>query len=138
MKNCVVKLDDKKSQTKIDRWNKISLSAATQSKRGIVPEVGNVINFDYMISKLKDDGNTYILYESADSETISNFNKIINTKDYINIIIGPEGGFSSDEIKKAKENNIKFLTLGKRILRTETAAIAFLSYVMINYELNNN
>ncbi len=137
MKNCVVKLDDKKSQTKIDRWNKISLSAATQSKRGIVPEVGSVINFDDMISRLKDDGNTYILYESADSETISNFNKIINTKDYINIIIGPEGGFSSDEIKKAKENNIKFLTLGKRILRTETAAIAFLSYVMINYELNN-
>jgi 16S rRNA (uracil1498-N3)-methyltransferase len=137
MKNCVVKLDDKKSKCKIDRWNKISLSAATQSKRGIVPIVEDVIDFDSMIDKLKNEKNTYLLYEDAKASTKAEFNNINKIKDEINFIVGPEGGFNPIEIEKAKNAGIKFLTLGERILRTETAPLAFLSYVMLNYELNN-
>ncbi len=137
MTNCVVKLDDKKSQSKIDRWNKISLSASTQSKRGIVPEVECVMEFDKMIDAVKDDKNTYLLYEDADGSTIEEFKDINKIKDNINFIVGPEGGFSKQEIEKAKKSGIKLLTLGKRTLRTETAPIAFLSYIMINYEMNN-
>lgn len=137
MKNCVVKLDDKKSKGKIDRWNKISLSAATQSKRGIVPMVEDVIDFDSMIDKLKNEKNTYLLYEDAKASTKAEFNNINKIKDKINFIVGPEGGFNPIEIEKAKNAGIKFLTLGERILRTETAPLAFLSYVMLNYELNN-
>ena len=137
MKNCVVKLDDKKSKGKIDRWNKISLSAATQSKRGIVPIVEDVIDFDSMMDKLKNEKNTYLLYEDAKASTKAEFNNINKIKDKINFIVGPEGGFNPIEIEKVKNTGIKFLTLGERILRTETAPLAFLSYVMLNYELNN-
>lgn len=136
MKNCVVKLDDKKSMSKIDRWNKISLSAATQSKRGIVPKVDSVISFDDMVTRLSSTKNTYLLYEDSSDDTISLYEEIKNTKDEINFIVGPEGGFTKEEINKAKNFGIKLITLGKRILRTETAPIVFLSYIMLNYELN--
>lgn len=136
MKNCVVKLDDKKSVSKIDRWNKISLSAATQSKRGIVPKVDSIISFDDMVTRLSSTKNTYLLYEDSSDDTISLYEEIKNTKDEINFIVGPEGGFTKEEINKAKNFGIKLITLGKRILRTETAPIVFLSYIMLNYELN--
>ena len=136
MKNCVVKLDDKKATSKIDRWNKISLSAATQSKRGIVPKVENITSFDDMISKLSGTKNTYLLYEDSTEDSISLYDEIKNIKDEINFIVGPEGGFTKDEINTAVNSGIKLITLGKRILRTETAPIVFLSYIMLNYELN--
>ena len=137
MSNCVVRLDDKKAQGKIDRWNKISLSAATQSKRGIIPNVANVISFDDMLKNIGQSENAYLLYENASRETIVELEQLSKISNSINIIVGPEGGFTDSEIKKVKNSNIKLLTLGKRILRTETAAIALLSFIMLNNELKN-
>lgn len=138
MQTCVVKVDDKKIQSKIDRWNKISLSAATQSKRGVIPIVKSPISFDEMINQIKDDKNSFVLYENSKSETIKNLDILKNIDNNVNIVVGPEGGFSDKEIKLVTDNNIKLLSLGRRILRTETAGLAIMSYIMLNAEYNKN
>lgn len=147
---CVAKIEDKKSEKKIERYNKISKSAAEQSKRHIVPEVHDPIDYKKMIDKivavnLDDNGNaieTYnlLFYENAAgiTETREKIAKIKENKDKkkveVNVIIGPEGGFSEKEITLAKNSNIDILSLGDRILRTETAAVTALSILM--YELS--
>ena len=138
MQTCVVKVDDKKIQSKIDRWNKISLSAATQSKRGVIPIVKSPISFDEMINQIKDDKNSFVLYENSKSETIKNLDILKNIDNNVNIVVGPEGGFADKEVKQVIDNNIKLITLGKRILRTETAGLAILSYIMLNAEYKKN
>lgn len=138
MQTCVVKVDDKKIQSKIDRWNKISLSAATQSKRGVIPIVKSPISFDEMINQIKDDKNSFVLYENSKSETIKNLDILKNIDNNVNIVVGPEGGFADKEVKQVIDNNIKLITLGKRILRTETAGLAILSYIMLNSEYKKN
>lgn len=129
----VVKMEGKKISAKIERLNKISKSAAEQSKRNIIPEVKNPLSFDEMLNKIK--GTPSILfYENA--QGINKTRKYIadlKTSKEVNIIIGPEGGFSDKEIEKAKDNGVEILSLGNRILRTETAAVAALSIFM--YEL---
>ncbi len=138
MQTCVVKVDDKKIQSKVDRWSKISLSAATQSKRGVIPIVKSPISFDEMINQIKDDKNSFVLYENSKSETIKNLDILKNIDNNVNIVVGPEGGFSDKEIKLVTDNNIKLLSLGRRILRTETAGLAIMSYIMLNAEYNKN
>ena len=143
---CVAKIDDKKAEKKIDRFNKISKSAAEQSKRHIIPEIKEPIEFKKMILELSNKkGFNLLFYENAlgITETKKILSKIIesvrNGKDKnidINVIIGPEGGFSEKEIEMAKNANIDILSLGNRILRTETAAITALSILM--YDLSAN
>ena len=135
---CVAKIDDKKSDKKIERFNKISKSAAEQSKRHIIPEVLVPISFDEFIDSINEnDENTYnlLFYENANgiAETKRVLTEIKNkdNKDVIiNLIIGPEGGFSNAEIEKAKNKKVSILSLGERILRTETAAVTAMSIVM--------
>ncbi len=143
---CVAKIDDKKTEKKIDRFNKISKSAAEQSKRHIIPEIEEPIEFKKMILELSNkQGFNLLFYENASgiTETKKILSKIIDSirsgtdKNIdINVIIGPEGGFSEKEIEMAKNANINILSLGNRILRTETAAITALSILM--YELSAN
>lgn len=139
MKRCVVKLDDKKAKNKIARWNTIALSAAKQSKRSIVPKVSDVLSFKQAVDFAKTLDVVLLPYECADG--MGKTKRIINslkpgTK--VGIFIGPEGGFDRGELNYATENNCEIITLGKRILRTETAGMMLMSVLMYHFEDDEN
>ncbi len=134
-KRCVVKLDDKKAKSKIARWQGIAEAAAKQSKRRIVPEVKDVMNFKEALNFVKDFKVKLIPYELA--EDMSRTKEIINSLQpgqKIAIFIGPEGGFEEGEVEAAMSAGVEPITLGKRILRTETAGFTVLSWVMYQLE----
>ena len=131
----IVKINElKKEQGKLDRWNLITEEAAKQCKRDYIPKVKNVLNFDDMIKFLESEENIIVPYENEDGLTIGKALEEI-TGNKIHLIIGPEGGFEDDEIEKLKAIGAKIVTLGNRILRTETAGIV--SSTIILYELGN-
>ena len=135
MKRCVVKLDDKKAGKKIERWNGIALSAAKQSKRGIIPEVKDVMSFKEALKQASQMDACLVPYENA--EGIEGARKLVDSmkgKKSIGIFIGPEGGFDDSEIEQALECGAQTLTLGRRILRTETAGMTMLSILMFTLE----
>ena len=135
MKRCVVKLDAKKAGKKVERWNGIALSAAKQSKRGIIPEVKNVVSFSDAVKMAADMDAFLVPYENA--EGIEGARKLVASmkgKKSIGIFIGPGGGFEDSEIELALENGAQTLTLGRRILRTETAGMTMLSILMFELE----
>lgn len=136
----VVKFDlnEKKINSKLDRFNKIAKSAAEQSKRHYIPEVSKPLNFDKIRNLDLSNSYNILFYENAKGiiDTRNYISEIKKDKKAINIFIGPEGGFSDKEIEEATSLGIKILTLGKRILRTETAAVTALSILM--YELEND
>ena len=132
---CIVKLDDKKAAKKVSRWNEIAKSAAKQSKRGIIPEVSDVVTYEEALNKAKDFDVVLFPYEGA--EDIDHTRKIfgkIDKESQVAIFIGPEGGFSIEEVAKAKEAGAKEITLGNRILRTETAGMMIMSVLMYLFE----
>ena len=134
-KRCVVKLDDKKAKSKILRWQGIAEAAAKQSKRRIVPEVKDVMSFKEALSFVKDFEVKLIPYELA--EDMSKTKEIISALQpgqKIAIFIVPEGGIEEAEVTAAMENGVEPITLGKRILRTETAGFTVLSWVMYQLE----
>lgn len=134
-KRCVVKLDDKKAKSKIARWQGIAEAAAKQSKRRIVPEVKDVMSFKEAINFVKDFEVKLIPYELA--EDMSKTKEIINSLQSgqkIAIFIGPEGGFEEGEVEAAMSAGVEPITLGKRILRTETAGFTVLSWIMYRLE----
>lgn len=130
-KRCVVKLDDKKASSKIARWQGIAEAAAKQSKRGIIPEISGVMSFSQAVHMAADMDVRIIPYEMADGmeKTREIVNQLKPGQD-IAVFIGPEGGFEENEIRLAMENGIEPITLGKRILRTETAGMTVLSWMM--------
>lgn len=130
-KRSVVKLKD--DAKKVSRWQKIASEAAKQCQRGILPEVANVMNFKEAIADLSKNDLAFMPYEN---ERQNSLRKILSKKDIksIGFFIGPEGGLDDTEVDMATELNIPTVSLGKRILRTETAPIACLSAVM--YELD--
>lgn len=132
---CVVKLDDKKAASKIKRWTGISESAAKQSRRSIIPKVENPLTFKEAIEMVKDFDMKIIPYENFKDmeETVRVLNDV-EKKEKIAIFIGPEGGFAPEEIEMAMQNGIQPISLGKRILRTETAGMAILSVLMFRLE----
>ena len=134
-KRCVVKLDDKKAKSKIARWQGIAEAAAKQSKRGIIPKVSEVMTFGEAVQFVKDMDVKLIPYELA--EGMDKTKEIIGALkpgQSIAIFIGPEGGFEEAEVAKALEHGIEPITLGKRILRTETAGFTVLSWIMYQLE----
>lgn len=135
MDNCVVKLDDKKKKSKVARWQAIAESAAKQSKRNTVPVVTEVMPFKKAVEYASTLDITLVPYECAEG-MLATKNALAQLKCgmSIGIFIGSEGGFSQKEIDFAKENGGKIISLGKRILRTETAAIAALSMCMLYAE----
>ena len=135
MKRCVVKLDAKKAAKKVSRWNTIALSAAKQAKRGIIPEVREVRSFKEILEEVKDIELMLVPYEEA--KGMQESKELINKakgKKSIGIIIGPEGGFEKEEIEQLKAVGGKTMSLGKRILRTETAGMTVLSILMFTIE----
>jgi len=134
-KRVVVKIDEKKVDTKVNRWNAIAESAAKQSKRSIIPKVHEPMSIDNALEIVKDFGVKLIPYENADG--IDKTRKILDNMDKtknIAVFIGPEGGFEESEVERIKNSGFEVITLGKRILRTETAGLALLSNIMIRLE----
>lgn len=135
MKRCVVKLDAKKGAKKVERWNGIAASAAKQSGRGIVPEVLEVMSYKEALEMAKELDVVLVPYECA--EGMSHTKELIQSVkpgQSVGIFIGPEGGFDPEEIELAKDMGGQIVTLGKRILRTETAGLTLLSVLMFHLE----
>ncbi|SET26660.1 16S rRNA (uracil1498-N3)-methyltransferase [[Clostridium] aminophilum] len=134
-KNTVVKLDAKKAESKVKRWNAIALAAAKQSKRSVIPEVAPVISFGQALEEVKGFDLKLIPYENADgmAKTRELLGKAAPGQD-IAVFIGPEGGFDPGEIEKAQDAGTEPVTLGKRILRTETAGLCILSALMMQLD----
>lgn len=133
MKRCVVKLEGKDEVKKIDRWQKIAEVAAKQSGRDRIPNVHKVMRFQEMKEIISEFDVFIVAYEGEKQTTLRQVLKKEYTK--IGVVIGPEGGLESQEIEKLKECGAKIITLGNRILRTETASLAILSIIM--YELES-
>ena len=134
-KRCVVKLDDKKAKKKIERWQQIAESAAKQAGRGVIPEVKDVLSFKEALKYAKDLDVVLIPYELAEGmkETKQLISEI-KPGQSVGIFIGPEGGFERAEVEQAMEAGAKPITLGRRILRTETAGLTILSVLMFQLE----
>lgn len=132
MSRCVAKVDNEK---KIERWNKIANEAAKQSGRGVVPTVHAPINFNKAVELLKNADVAFVPYECAEQRNLKSVLSSANSVKNVVYMIGPEGGFDAGEIEKISTGSIPVISLGKRILRTETAGEAVLSMVM--YELGD-
>lgn len=134
-KRCVVKLDNKKEASKLKRWQAISESAAKQSRRTIIPEVSPVMSFKEAINRAKEFELGIIPYENfKDMKETREVLEKVQKGIKIGIFIGPEGGFEESEVQYAFENGIRPISLGKRILRTETAGLTILSVLMFQLE----
>lgn len=136
-RNAVVKLDAKKAESKVRRWQAIAESAAKQSKRSYIPQVGAVMSLKEAFSYIEEqkfdlcmipyelekgmDGTKQVLSRLASGQQIA-------------VFIGPEGGFDEEEIRLALEKKVIPVSLGKRILRTETAGPAILALLMMKFE----
>lgn len=135
MTRCIVKLDAKKQQSKITRWQSIAEAAAKQSKRSIIPQIQPVMTIKQALAYAKEMDMLFVPYELAEDmgKTRELFERI-KPGQRIGFFIGPEGGFDESEIALALENGAQPITLGKRILRTETAGMAVLSILMYHLE----
>ena len=134
-KRCVVKLDGKKAAKKVERWQQIAESAAKQSKRMLIPNVHQVLSFKEALKYAESMDIRLIPYELAKGmQETKEILAAIEQGQSIGIFIGPEGGFEEKEVEAAISEGAKPITLGKRILRTETAGLAILSVLMFQLE----
>lgn len=135
MERTVVKLDEKVASKKLDRWQKIAEIAAKQSMRDIIPNVKSIIKTKEIDVDMYDV--VLVAYENEEHNMLKAELKKLesqNKQEYnIAIVIGPEGGISEKEIELLDEKNVKFVSLGKRILRTETAGLVMAGNIL--YEL---
>ncbi len=136
----IVKLDDEKKEAKkLERWQAIAESAAKQSGRGIIPSIHKVMSFKEAISYSNEMEVNLIPYENADSSDggmnrSRELIKSLHGKKSIGVFIGPEGGFEEAEVNAAIEAGYNCISLGKRILRTETAGLTALSVIMFELD----
>ena len=127
LKRCVVKLEGKDQNKKIERWQKIAESAAKQCGRNIIPKIGNIIKIKQFEELSKNYDSLIVAYENEKEYTLKQEIQKIkqsNKKELkIAVVIGPEGGLAEEEIETLKNYGANIVTLGKRILRTETVAL---------------
>ena len=132
MERCISRPDEAGLSKKIERWNKISKEAAMQSGRGIVPEVMPAVDYKEALNQMKQNDISFVCYENEPHVSIE---KIAANKkesaDSASLLVGPEGGISEKEAKLAEADGIPLASLGKRILRTETAPLCALSCLML-------
>jgi len=137
MKRSVVKLDDKKKQSKVARWQAIAESAAKQSKCSNIPQVFSVTSYANAVKQAADMDLILVPYECAEGmQATKEALGLIKSGMSVGIFIGTEGGFEDKEIESVTSAGGKVISLGKRILRTETAAIASLAMCMLHIEMN--
>lgn len=135
-KRCVVKLDEKKAAGKVNRWQGIAEAAAKQSRRGLIPKVHRPVSFREAVDLARDMDVRLIPYELAeDMAHTRSVIEAVQPGQSIAVFIGPEGGFEESEIQAALSAGIEPVTLGRRILRTETAGLTVLSWLV--YRLEN-
>lgn len=132
---CIVKIENKKKDSKISRWQAIAESAAKQSKRNVIPQVGDLLTFKQAVQKIKDYDLFLLPYENHEGmkSTVDALSQV-KKGGKIAVFIGPEGGFSEQEVLDATTLGAKVISLGKRILRAETASITALSMIMLYVE----
>lgn len=137
MKRSIVKLDEKDKTKKLIRWQKIAEVAAKQSKRDTIVKINNVINFQNIFEKISDYDILLVAYEKETQRDLKSILKSLKNKNNMKIavLIGPEGGIDETEMKLCKDNDFISVTLGKRILRTETAPLVISSNII--YELED-
>lgn len=138
-KRSIVKLSGKDETKKIERWQKIAEVASKQSMRDLIPEVKNIISIKDICERINDYDLVLVAYELEENNYIKQ--ELLKIKDKnknykIAIIIGPEGGIEEKEVQELKDSGAKIISLGKRILRTETVALQVSSIIM--YELEKN
>lgn len=141
MKRCIVKLEDEKKEAKKrERWQLISESAAKQSGRGVIPEVTKAVSYKEALKRATERGMVIVPYEKAEgmnalkqavTELTASFR---GESSELSVFIGPEGGFEEDEIEQALALGAVPVSLGKRILRTETAGLTTLAILMYEIE----
>lgn len=135
MKRCVVKLDGKDKVKKVERWQKISEVAAKQCGRDIIPQICSVKNVKEMCSEFNQYDVVVLCYENEKQTLLKDvLNDINNTDLKIAIIVGPEGGIDETEVEFMKQNGAKVVSLGSRILRTETVSLYLMSIIMYEFE----
>lgn len=139
MDRCVAVLDGKSEEKKIERWQKIAEVAAKQSGRDIIPKINNVLSIKKLCDLVKEYNIVLLAYENEKDNSIKSelvkLKQLCKDSDKINIavIIGPEGGIANGEVDLLKNAGAKVVSLGNRILRTETVALNVASIIM--YEL---
>ncbi|MCR4806550.1 MAG: 16S rRNA (uracil(1498)-N(3))-methyltransferase [Lachnospiraceae bacterium] len=133
MKRSVVKFDKKKEAAKITRFNAISEAAAKQSKRSVIPQVKPVMTFKEAVEYCEEMDVKLLPYELADMEAMDKTREVlaaIKPGQSVAVFIGPEGGFDETEVDVALRGGFETITLGRRILRTETAGMTVLSWLV--------
>lgn len=136
-KRSVAKVDDKKEDKKFERWERIIYEAAKQSKRGKIPKLRGVLSFKEALEDMKKNDENICPYENERTVSIKQALKNCdsNNIDRIGIFVGPEGGFAEEEIEKVQKDNCSIVSLGPRILRTETASVVASTIAL--YELSD-
>ena len=126
---CVSRPDDKSLRNKLERWQKIAASAAEQSGRGVIPKVLTVASYDAAIKRAAQADMPILFYENEQATTLR---MALDSKSFatVALLTGPEGGLEPAEVEKASQAGLQVCTLGKRILRCETAPLCALSAVM--------
>lgn len=145
MERTVVKLDEKIASKKLERWQKIAEIAAKQSMRDIIPQIGNITKlknidtteFDAVLVAYENEEHNMLKTELQKLERKIKSNNSSEQQYNIAIVIGPEGGISEKELGMLAEKNAKFVSLGKRILRTETAGVVMAGNIIYELEYNS-
>lgn len=134
-RRAVVKLDEKKARAKIERWQAIAEAAAKQSRRAVVPRVGNVCTLKEALAQAAGMDVKLIPYELSEgmAETKKQIESVAPGQE-VAVFIGPEGGFEEEEVELARAAGCVPVTLGKRILRTETAGLVVMAWLMYRLE----
>ena len=132
---CIVKMKPEDVKKKLIRYNRIAEEAAKQSGRGSIPAVLSPRSFKEAVTAMSGDDTAFICYENENGKTLSDMLKEKKSPKVVSFLIGPEGGLSADEVELAKSLGVESLSLGKRILRTETAAPFVLAILSAFFEL---
>lgn len=137
MERCVVKLDAGKAAKKTARWQTIAESAASQSRRSIIPRILAPMSMKEAVEYAKEQTEVRVIpYElQEDDGSVKQYLESLKEGQAVSIFIGPEGGFAPGEVELAKEAGIRPISLGRRILRTETAGLAILSWLIYILEI---
>src|SRR5262249_31023440 len=118
--------DDKDARQRLNRWQRIALEAAKQSGRARVPEISAPLKFESLVNKLLAEGTLRVMFSERGGDSLSSTVKDAHTKSIV-ALVGPEGGWTDEEVELARKNDWRIVTLGGRTLRSETAAIAMVS-----------